>query len=149
MQWPIFCDLMLMFCSTILWTQEVWMLCIAGLYPQQKVKFFQVHANLPVMSCIGDLLNYFIYWLVLFFQCCGMSNWNGCVSVDFVQENTFQVLLGVVNKESPITSIILSNTEKKKNLFKVTTIHEVCGLFEEWWKLSVPISVIWNKCFWF
>ena len=92
---------------------------------------FQVDANLSVMSCIIDLLDYFLYPLVLFFQCCGISNWNGCIFVDIVQENTFQASLGAVNKESPITSILLSNTEKKKNLFRVTTIHEVCGLFEE------------------
>ena len=61
-----------------------------------------------------------------------MSNWDGCVFVGNVQENTFQASLGAVNKESPVTGIIWSNTEKKKNLFRVTTIHEVCGLFEEW-----------------
>ena len=84
------------------------------------------------MSCIVDLLDYFLHRLELFFQCCGMSSWNGCVFVGIVQENTFQASLEAVNKESPITGIILSNTEKKKNLFRVTTIHEVCGLFEEW-----------------
>ena len=81
------------------------------------------------MSCIVDHLIYFLYWLVLFFQF--SSNWNECIFVGIVQENKFQTLLGAVNKESPITSIILSNT-KKKNQFRVTTIHKVCSLFEEW-----------------
>ena len=83
------------------------------------------------MSCIVDLLDYFLDRLVFFFQCCGISDWNGCVYVGIVLENTFQASLGVVNKESPITSIIMPNTEKKKNLLRVTTLHEVGGLFEE------------------
>ena len=52
------------------------------------------------MSCIADLLDYFLYQLALFFHDCGMPNWNECVFVGIVQENTFQASLGAVNKES-------------------------------------------------
>ena len=37
-----------------------------------KSYYFPVHTNLPVMSCIVDLLDYLLYQLVLFFQCCGI-----------------------------------------------------------------------------
>ena len=84
------------------------------------------------MGCIVDLLEYFLDWLVFFFQCCEISDWNGRVFVGIVLENKFQASLGAVNKESPITGIIMPNTEKKKNLLRVTKIHEVSGLFEEW-----------------
>ena len=83
------------------------------------------------MSCIVDLLDYFLDRLVFFFQCCGISYWNGCAFVGIVLENTFQASLGAVNKELTITSIIMPNTEKKKNLLRVTTIHEVSCLLEE------------------
>ena len=84
------------------------------------------------MSCIVDLLEYFLDWLVFFFQCGEISDWNGRVFVCIVPENKFEASLGGVNKESPITTIIMPNPETKKNLLRVTAIHEVSGLFEEW-----------------
>ena len=74
-----------------------------------------------------------------------MSNWTGCIFVGIVQVNTFQTSLEAVNKELSITSI-LSNTKKMKNLLRVITKHEVCGLFEERGKLRIPVSVVCNKC---
>ena len=68
--WPIFSDLVFMFCSTIPLTQKSWMICITGLLPQQKVYHFQVHTNLSVISCTIDLHDYFLYWSVVFFMEC-------------------------------------------------------------------------------
>ena len=46
-----------------------------------------------IMSCIVHLLDYFLYWPLLFFQCYGMFSWNGSILLVLCRRTNFKLRL--------------------------------------------------------